>query len=57
MELLQSLSFVKAKPLAMGISEEKGLFLTEFDESVKELNQVLSGKAESRNAYELLDEL
>lgn len=57
MELLRSLSFVKAKPLPAGTSDEKALFLTEFSESVQELNQVLAGKAQARDAYQLLDEL
>ena len=57
LELLRSLSFVKAKPLPVGISDEKALFLTEFSESVEELNHVLSGKAPARDAYQLLDEL
>ncbi len=56
-ELLRSLSFVKAKPLPVGISDEKALFLAEFSESVEDLNQVLSGKAQARDAYELLNEL
>ena len=57
MELLRSLSFVKAKPLPVGISNEKALFLTEFSEAVDELNDVLVGKTQARDAYELLDEL
>jgi len=57
MELLRSLSFVKAEPLPIGISDEKAVFLTELVESLTELNQVLSGKTQARNAYELLDEL
>lgn len=57
MELLRSLSFVKAKPLPVGISNEKALFLAELGEAVEELNDVLSGKAQARDAYKLLDEL
>ncbi len=57
LELLSSLSFVKAKPLPVGISDEKALFLTEFFESINELNQVLEGKIQARDAYQLLDEL
>ncbi len=56
MELLRSLTFIKAKPLPVGTSDEKALFLAEFEEAVSELNQVLAGKTEARNAYELLDE-
>ncbi len=52
MELLQSLSFVKAKPLPVGVSNEKALFL---GEAVEELNDVLAGKTQAHNAYELLD--
>ena len=57
MELLHSLSFVKTNPLPVGISEEKALFLTELGESVTELNQVLAGQTQARDAYQLLDEL
>ncbi|RIV18446.1 hypothetical protein DYU11_28120 [Fibrisoma montanum] len=57
MELLRSLSFVKAKPLPVGTSDEKALFFSELGEAVEELNQVLSGKAQARDAYNLLDEL
>ena len=57
MELLRSLSFVKTNPLPVGISDEKALFLAEFGQSVEELNDTLTGKAQARNAYELLDEL
>ena len=57
MELLRSLSFVKAKPLPVGMSNEKSLFLAELGEAVEELNDVLVGKKQSRDAYELLDEL
>ncbi len=57
LELLRSLSFIKAKPLPVGASAEKALFLAELSESVEELNQVLLGKAHARDAYQLLDEL
>ena len=57
MELLRSLSFVKAKPLPVGTSSEKALFLTELGEAVEELNDVLAGKTQARDAYGLLDEL
>lgn len=57
MELLRSLSFVKAKPLPVGISDQKAVFLTEFAEAIDELNAVLAGKAQARDAYQLLDEL
>jgi len=48
---------VKTKPLPVGISNEKALFLAEMGEAVEELNDVLAGKAQARDAYELLDEL
>ena len=57
LELLRSLSFIKARPLPVGISDEKALFLTEFSESIEELNHVLSGKTQARDAYQLLNEL
>ncbi|MBC7568380.1 MAG: hypothetical protein H7319_01435 [Spirosoma sp.] len=57
LELLRSLSFVKTKPLPVGISDEKALFIAEFSQAVDELNDVLSGKAQAANAYDLLDAL
>lgn len=57
MELLRNLAFVKAKQLPVGISTEKALFLSELSEAVDELNDVLTGKTQARDAYELLDEL
>ena len=57
MELLRSLSFVKADTLPADISTEKAVFLTEFSESIEELNQVLSGQKKAHDAYDLLDEL
>ena len=57
LELLQSLPFVKTRPLPVGVSDEKALFIAEFGQSVDELNDVLNGKAEAGNAYDLLDEL
>jgi hypothetical protein len=57
MELLRSLSFVKTNPLPIGISDEKALFLAEFGQSVEELNDALTGKTPTRNAYDLLNEL
>ena len=57
MELLRSLSFVKTKPLPVGISNGKALFMAELSEAVEELNDVLAGKTQARDAYELLDEL
>jgi hypothetical protein len=57
MELLRSLSFIRVKPIADDISDEKALFLTELGESVEELNEVLAGRAKAGNAFDLLDEL
>ena len=57
MELLRSLPFVKTNPLPMGTSDEKAVFMAEFEQSVEELNEVLAGKAQARDAYKLLDEL
>ncbi len=49
MELLRNLSFVKAKPLPVGVSAEKALFLAELGEAVEELNDVLAGKTQARD--------
>lgn len=57
MELLQNFTFVKARPLSAETSDEKALFLSEFGEAVDELNEVLAGKKQGRNAYDLLDKL
>ena len=39
------------------ISEEKALFLTELNQAVSELNQVLAGRFPAQDADELLNEL
>ena len=57
LELLHSLPFVKARPLPVGVSDEKALFIAEFGQSVDELNDVLAGKAQAGSAYDLLNEL
>lgn len=57
MELFRSMSFVKAKPIASSVSDEKALFLAEFSDSIYELNDALSEKIEAKDAYNLLDEL
>ena len=57
MELLRNLSFVRVKPIADDVSDEKALFLTELAESVEELNDVLEGRTKATNAFDLLDEL
>lgn len=53
MELLDSLPFVKAKPLA----SEKALLIEEINEAVENLKLVRQGKLKARPAKELLDEL
>ncbi len=53
MELLQSFSFVKARPL----SEEKSKLIEEIKDAVENLELVRSGKLKARPARELLDEL
>lgn len=53
MELLNSLSFVKAKPL----TEEKSQLLEDLKEAVDNLNLVKKGKIKARSAQELLNEL
>ncbi len=53
MELLQSLSYVKAKPL----SDEKAQLMSEIREAVENLKLVRRGKLKARPAKELLDEL
>ncbi len=53
MELLNSLSFVKAKPL----SDEKALLIEEIKEAVANLKLVKKGKLKARPVEELLNEL
>ena len=53
MELLESLSFVKAKP----ISTYKAEVLANLKDAVEELNLIKEGKLKGRNAEELLNEL
>lgn len=53
MELLNSLSFVKAK----AITDEKAKLLEEMREAVGNLNLVKEGKVKARLASELLNEL
>ncbi len=53
MELLQNLSYVKAKPL----SDEKAQLMSEIREAVENLKLVKRGKLKARPAKELLDEL
>ena len=53
MELLQNLSFVKAKP----ITDEKAQLMSEIREAVENLKLVRQGKLKARPAKELLNEL
>jgi hypothetical protein len=53
MELLQNLSYVKAKPL----TDEKAQLMSEIREAVENLKLVRRGKLKARPAKELLDEL
>jgi hypothetical protein len=53
MELLNNLSFVKAKPL----SEEKAELMGDIGEAVQELKLIKEGKLKGVPAKELLDEL
>lgn len=53
MELLQSFSYVKAKPL----TPAKALFLEELKEAVDEINLIKSGKKKARNFEDFLNEL
>jgi len=53
MELLNSLSFVKAKP----ITEEKARLMEEIKEAVDNLNIVKQGKLKAKPLNDLLNEL
>ncbi|MFB9844886.1 hypothetical protein [Mucilaginibacter ginsenosidivorans] len=53
MELLESLSFVKAET----ISAPKARFLKEFKEAVDEVNMAKQGKVKLKTADQLLNEL
>lgn len=53
MELLHSLSFVKAEP----ISTQKAQFLKEFKASVEEVILAKQGKIKLKSAEQLLNEL
>ncbi|MBA3986406.1 MAG: hypothetical protein H0X63_07520 [Flavobacteriales bacterium] len=53
MELLNSLSFVKVKPL----SDEKAELIYDIKEAVEELKLVRQGKLKARNVEELINEL
>lgn len=53
MELLNSLSFVKVKPL----SNEKAELMSDIKEAVDELNMIKEGKLKGIPAKDLLNEL
>lgn len=53
MELLQSFSFVKAKPL----TPYKAKVLEDVREAVEQMNLIKEGKLQARNAEDLFDEL
>ena len=53
MELLKSLSFVKAKQ----ISSDKAKLMEEIKEAVEEMKLIRSGKKKARNAQDFLNEL
>jgi len=53
MELLESLSFVKAET----ISAPKARFLKEFKKAIDEVNQAKKGNVKLKSADQLLDEL
>jgi len=53
MELLDSLSFVKAEPL----STTKAQFLKEFKQAANEVSLAKQGKVKLKTAEQLLDEL
>ncbi len=53
MELLQSLSFVKAKPL----TDESALLIEELKEAGDEMRLIRAGKKKARNAEDFLKEL
>jgi len=53
MELISSLSFVKAKP----ISKEKAVLMGEIEEAVKNVRLAKEGKIKAKPLSELLDEI
>ncbi|KAF0237918.1 MAG: hypothetical protein FD181_1503 [Prolixibacteraceae bacterium] len=53
MELLNSLSFVKAKP----ITDEKAILIEEIKEAVKNVKLARQGKLKAKPLNELLNEL
>lgn len=53
MEVLHSISYVKAKPL----TDSKALLLSEIREAVEEMKLIRAGKKQARNAEDFLNEL
>jgi len=53
MDVLKSISYVKAKPL----TDEKALLIEEIREAVEEMKLIRSGKKKARNAEDFLNEL
>jgi hypothetical protein len=53
MDVLRSISYVKAKPL----TETKARLLSELKDAVDEINLIKAGKKTARNAEEFLNEL
>jgi hypothetical protein len=52
-EVLKSISFVKAKPL----TDSKALLMEEIREAVEEMKLIRKGKKKARNAEDFLNEL
>lgn len=53
MDVLRSISYVKAKPL----TDAKALLIEEVREAVEEMKLIRSGKKKARNATDFLNEL
>ncbi|MFY8189493.1 MAG: hypothetical protein ACOVK9_00900 [Bacteroidia bacterium] len=53
MDVLSSISYVKAKPL----TDEKALLMEEIREAVEEMKLIKTGKKKARNAEDFLNEL
>jgi hypothetical protein len=53
MDVLKSISYVKAKPL----TDDKALLMEEIREAVEEMKLIRAGKKKARNASAFLNEL
>ncbi len=53
MEVLNSISYVKAKPL----TDAKALLMEEIKDAVEEMKLIRAGKKKARNAEDFLNEL